>query len=43
MEQPIISSAGLQASFDLDADRDHPYGESGIRDANRSGPDQSAT
>ena len=33
----------LQASVDLDADRGNPNGESESRDADRSGPDWSAT
>ena len=43
MEQPILSSGGLQASVDLDAGRGHPNGESESCHANRSGPDRSAT
>ena len=43
MEQPILSSGGLQASVDLDAGRGHPNGEPESRDADRSGPDWSAT
>ena len=43
MEQPILSSGGLQASVDLGAGRGHPNGESESCHANRSGPDRSAT
>ena len=43
MEQQTLSSAGLQASVNLDAGRGHPNGEPESRDADRSGPDWSAT
>ena len=43
MEQPILSTGGLQASVNLDAGRGHPNEESESHDANRSGPDRSAT
>ena len=43
MEQQTLSSAGLQASVNLDAGRGHPNGEPESHDTNRSGPDWSAT
>ena len=43
MEQPILSTGGLQASIVLGAGRGHPNGESESHDTDRSGRDWSAT